>query len=135
MVMTFFGRKALSPNGLIGASIPLLLLGVVGQALAPTASYFIVLAVMLFAVTTAVKRKLKTRWAPALLPALVIGYMLGLFHLLMVGVGPDMPSVAILPLALLTLVLLPLYPGTQSRAGNGLAALLIVLFRNGCMGL
>ena len=121
MVLTFFGRRALSPNGLIGASFPLLLLGVIGQALAPTASYFIVLAVTLFAVTTAVKRKLKTRWAPALLPALVIGYTLGLFHLLMVGVGPDLPSVAILPLALLTLAILPLYPGTQSRAGNKLA--------------
>ena len=121
VLLLFFGRKALSANGLIGAALPLLLLGILGQAFAPTASYFIVLAVMLFAVTTAVQRKMKTRWAPALLPTIVVGYMLGLFHLLMVGVGPDMPSVAILPLALLTLAVLPLYPGTQSRAGNGLA--------------
>ena len=127
VILIVFGRKALSANGLIGAALPLLLLGIIGQALAPTASYFIVLAVMLFAVTTAVQRKLKTRWAPALLPALVIGYMLGLFHLLMVGVGPDLPSVAILPLALLTLAALPLYPGLKSRTGNGAALI--------CLGL
>ena len=121
VLLLFFGRKALSPNGLIGTALPLLGFGIIGQALAPTASYFIVLAVLLFALTTAVQRKLKTHWAPALIAALVIGYMLGLFHLLMVGVGPDLPSVAILPIALLTLALLPLYPGTQSRTGNGLA--------------
>ena len=121
VLLLFFGRKALSENGLIGAALPWLGLGIIGQALAPTASYFIVLAVLLFALTTAVQRKLKTRWAPTLLPALIIGYMLGLFHLLMVGVGPDLPSVAILPFALLTLAILPLYPGTQSRAGNKLA--------------
>ena len=121
VLLLFFGRKALSANGLIGAALPLLIIGIIGQAQAPTASYFIVLAVMLFALTTAVQRKLKTSWVPAPIAALVIGYMLGLFHLLMVGVGPDLPSVAILPFALLTLAILPLYPGTQSRAGNKLA--------------
>ena len=127
VLLLFFGRKALSANGLIGAALPLLIFGIIGQALAPTASYFIVLAVLLFALTTAVQRKLKTRWTPALLPALVIGYMLGLFHLLMVGVGPDVPSVAILPLALLSLAILPLYPGTRSRAGNGIALISVGL--------
>ncbi len=118
-----FGRKALSINELIGAALPLFLLGIAGQALAPTASYFIVLAVMLASISIATKHRLKTRWAPALLCALIIGYMFGLFHLLMVGVGPDLPSVAILPLALLILAALPLYAGLPTRAGNGLAAI------------
>lgn len=117
-VMAFFGtfgRKALSANGLIGAALPLLLLGIFGQALAPTASYFIGLGVLLFAIALLARGKLNTRWAPALLSALVVGYMLGLFHQLMIGVGPDMPSVAILPLALLVLAILPFYPGLSKR--------------------
>ena len=118
VMLALFGRKTLSPNGLIGAAIPLLLLGIAGQALAPTASYFIVLAVMLFAIAAVTQRRLKTRWAPALLAAIVIGYMLGLFHLLMVGVGPDMPSVAILPLALLSLAALPFFAGLKPRTAN-----------------
>lgn len=121
VMLALFGRKSLSANGLIGASLPLLLLGIAGQALAPTASYFIVLGVMLFAISAVTQHRLKTRWAPALLSAIVIGYMFGLFHLLMVGVGPDMPSVAILPLALLTLAALPIYAGLKPRIANSLA--------------
>lgn len=113
-----FGRKTLSANGLIGAALPLLLLGIIGQALAPTASYFIVLGVMIFSIAAVTQRRLKTRWAPALLCALVIGYMLGLFHLLMVGVGPDLPSVVILPLALMSLAVLPMFAGLPNRLAN-----------------
>jgi len=131
----FFGmfrRKALSANGLIGAAMPLFLFGLAGQALAPTASYFIVLSVMIFAISAVTRRRLNTRWAPALLSALVVGYMLGLHHLLMVGVGPDLPSVAILPLALLTLAVLPLFDGPLfdsmgSRAGKIAVPLCLVL--------
>ena len=132
-----FGRKALSANGLIVAAIPLFILGLAGQALAPTASYFIVLGVMIFAISAVTRRRLNTRWASALLSALVVGYMLGLYHLLMVGVGPDLPSVAILPLALLTLAVLPLFDGPVfdgprfdgkgSRAGKIAAPLCLAL--------
>ena len=115
-----FGRKALSSNGLIGAALPLFMLGIVGQALAPTASYFIALGVMLSSFAVVTQRRLKTSWPPALLCALVIGYMLGLFHLLMVGVGPDMPSVAIVPLALLTLAILPFFKGLPKRKATWL---------------
>lgn len=49
---------------------------------------------------------------------LVFGYMLSLGHLLMLGVGPDMLSVAILPAAIATLALTPLYPGLSKLWAN-----------------
>lgn len=110
-----FGRKPLTFNGLIGASLPLFILGIAGQALAPTASYFIVIAVMLAAIGFVTQRRLDTLWAPAVLATLVVGYMIGLYHLLMVGVGPDLPSIAILPLSLLSLAILPFYAGLEKR--------------------
>lgn len=126
---TLFGRKILTFNGLIGAAIPLLLLGIIGQALAPTASYFIILGALLFSIAVLTQRRLKTRWAPALLASLVVGYMLGLYHLLMVGVGPDLPSAAILPLALLCLAVLPFHAGLEKRKANWLlmGALLLAI--------
>ncbi|MEP3654578.1 MAG: M20/M25/M40 family metallo-hydrolase [Litorimonas sp.] len=110
-----FGRKALTFNGLLGAALPLFALGIAGQALAPTAGYFVVISIMITSVCFVTHRRLNTHWAPAGLAALVVGYMLGLYHLLMVGVGPDLPSVAILPLALLTLAALPFYAGLTKR--------------------
>ena len=53
--------------------------------------------------------------------------MLGLYHLLMLGVGPDMPSVAILPFALMTLAIVPLFPGVGKRTSWTIAFIGIAL--------
>jgi len=45
----------------------------------------------------------------------------------MLGVGPDYPSVAILPFVLLTLAFIPLYPGLGKRASWTLAMIGICL--------
>jgi hypothetical protein len=120
-----FGHKQLSENGRLGAVLPLFVLGVLGQVLAPTASYFITLPLLLSGVTSMVMRG----WSDnrigttitVVMAALVFGYMLGLGHLLMVGVGPDMLGVAVLPAALATLAILPLYTGVPKTVSNGLA--------------
>lgn len=52
--------------------------------------------------------------------AIVSGYMIGLGHLLMQGVGPDMLSVAILPASLGALALLPLYVGLPKSINRAL---------------
>jgi len=59
--------------------------------------------------------------------ALVMGYMIGLGHLLMLGVGPDLPSLAIIIMAAGSLFLLPLYQGLSKSAAYGLAAIFFAL--------
>lgn len=127
VALAVLGRKACSENGLIGAALPLFALGIFLQVRIPTASYFAVLAILLFAFMILTQRRLKTRWGPALLAAIIIGHMLGLFDQLMLGVGPDMPSLAIVPLALLTLAALPAYAGLRPRTANMGAGVCLVL--------
>lgn len=115
MFFSIFGKTQLSNNARLGAALPLFAMAVAGQALAPTAAYFVTLPVMLCAITfwmskTWPNNKL-SQILTVLVSAIIIGYMLGLGHLLMLGVGPDMLSVAVLPASLAALALLPLYAG------------------------
>jgi len=124
MFFAMFGRKALSANGRLGAVIPIFILGAIGQALAPTATYFITLPILLCGAASV----LRQRWpniraskaGVVILAALVFGYMINLGHLLMLGVGPDMLVAAILPAALATLSILPVYAGVSKRMGQSL---------------
>ena len=109
----FFG-KSLSKNQRIGAALPLFIMAILGQAFAPTATYFLSLALMLCALVALVSKRLGNKlgvWLTIGIASIITAYMLMLGHLLMQGVGPDMLSVAIVPAALLSLSLLPLYPG------------------------
>ncbi|MEP3889949.1 MAG: M20/M25/M40 family metallo-hydrolase [Hellea sp.] len=120
-----FGRKASSGNTQLGAAIPLFLLALLGQFFAPTAAYFLTLPLFLRAAASfAVQRwpdgQISAVMAAAL-TALVVGYMLSLEHLLMLGVGPDMLAVAIMPAAIAALAILPLYAGLSKRGANSLA--------------
>jgi len=122
MFFTIFGKKILSEGERVGAAIPILILSVLGQAFAPTATYFISLPFLLCGIVSV----LMSRWPDAkatiiisvLFAALIGGYMLNLGHLLMLGVGPDILSVAILPAAIFVLALLPLYKGLSTRVVN-----------------
>ena len=127
----FFGQKFLSRNARIGAALPLFLVAFAGQGAAPTATYFISIGVMIYAVSIflmrgAVPSKL-AGWSAAILCALVFGYMAGLYHLLMIGVGPDLPSVAVLPFSLMALAILPVFPGFSTRFGRSLIGVLCLL--------
>jgi len=125
MFVALFGYKSLSGNARLGAVLPLLFLGLLGQVFAPTAAYFITLSVMLCAITSLASQrwpdKKFERIITVILASLVIGYMLTLGHLLMLGVGPDMLTVAILPAAIAGLAIMPLYPALSKRMSTVLA--------------
>ncbi len=109
-------------GGTVGCALPLLLLAVAAQALAPTAAYVLVLPLMLVALALAVRHN-------ALIigvAALVTGYMLALGHQLMQGVGPTMPMASALPLAIASLSIVPVWPGLNTAMARKLAAGLLV---------
>jgi hypothetical protein len=127
------GKGLAGPAQKVGAVLPLALIGLAMQFTAPTAAYVVVVPVMLAALVLAAKALLPS--APAktiavLLGASVLGYIIALGHQLMQGVGPDMPSVAALPLALGALALIPLWPALSHRQARqaGLALLVLALF-------
>ena len=122
MLIALFGNRTISANGRFGAVIPIFILGIIGQALAPTATYFISLPILLCGMSSLLIQRrpetLVSNVASIILGALVFGYMLSLGHLLMLGVGPDMLPVVILPAAIGSLAILPHYPGVPKRAAN-----------------
>lgn len=115
----FFGARKASALDQLGYALPLFLLAILGQVLAPTATYFIPLALLL----TAAASWSLTRWPQLVTPkgvaviglGVVLGYMLGLGHLLMLGIGPDMLSVAVLPAAIGAFAVMPVYAGLPRR--------------------
>jgi hypothetical protein len=96
----------------VGAAIPLVALAVGLQAFAPTAAYFLVIPVMLAGLAEAIRTSGNKRLgqaAAALIAALVTGYLLALGFFAMQGVGPSMPWVTTVLMALAMLVWLPLW--------------------------
>ncbi|MDP3907109.1 M20/M25/M40 family metallo-hydrolase [Novosphingobium sp.] len=127
--LVLFGGGALTTAGKVGAALPLLLIAAAGQAIAPTAAYFMVVPVMLAALALlSLERSRGTaaRLFAGAAAAAVLGYMLALGHQLMQGVGPTMPMAAALPLALAALGLLPVWPGLTTRTARVAAAALLV---------
>jgi len=125
MLFAIFGYKNLSSNERFGAVLPIFIVAVLGQAFAPTATYFISLPILLCGIVSLAMRKWpdkKLTYAVNItVAALVSGYMLSLGHLLMLGVGPDMLSVVILPASILGVSVFPLYKGIKSRANTNIA--------------
>lgn len=121
----FFGGKTLSKSGRLGAVIPILILGIIGQAIAPTATYFISITLMLSAISYLAAAQSSPKFfyyiLKVILTTLVLGYMISLGHLLMVGVGPDLLFAAILPAAIAALAILPLYQGLSNRTAKSFA--------------
>lgn len=124
-----FGGVRLGPGTRAGAAIPLLLLALALQIAAPTAAYVVEVPLLLGglgAAALAHARGPAGTIVAAVTAALVLGYQISLAHQLMQGVGPAIPSVAALPLALGVLVLVPLWPVQPQRilhiaAGTALA--------------
>lgn len=127
--LVLFG-SALTSAGKVGAVLPLLLIAVAAQAIAPTSGYFIVIPVMLAALallSLARSSGTAARLFAGAVGASVVGYMLALGHQVMQGVGPTMPMAAALPLALAVLGLLPVWHGLSTRAVRGGAVVLLSL--------
>lgn len=120
-----FGRKSLSENARLGTAIPLFVIAILGQVFAPTAAYFITLPLLLCAGTSFMLQRRPGKKISAAIAiastSLVAGYMLGLEHLLLLGVGPDRLAVAILPAAIAVLAILPLYAGLSKRRATSLS--------------
>lgn len=129
-VLLIWGRGAGGAAMRIGAALPLVLVAIAGQAYAPSAAYFVVLAVLLAALAEA-GFAFAPQWAArliaALFAALMTGYLLALSWLIMQGVGPTLPYAIALPLALATLGWLSLWPGfKRAQAPRALAALMLL---------
>jgi hypothetical protein len=98
------------------------------QAVAPTASYPFAVPLMLGGVALAVDRYAgrSVGIAATIVAAMLgVGYMLGFGFFLLQAVGPGMPMVAAVPLAIGAVLLLPLMPEPR-RALTMAAALLVV---------
>jgi hypothetical protein len=115
-------------GSIAGAAIPLLVLGIVMQAVAPTASYPFAMPLMLGGVALAIDRYAgkSAGVAAAIVAAMLgVGYMLSFGFFLLQAVGPGMPMIAAIPLAISVVLILPLMPEPR-RALTVAAALLIV---------
>lgn len=113
-----------------GAAAPLLLLGALTQAMAPTAAYPLLVPPMLGGLALAIERFAgRAAGVVALVVAamLGVGYMLGFGVFLLEAVGPGMPMVAAIPLAISTVLLLPLAPDVTRRHAMAAAGVLLVL--------
>jgi hypothetical protein len=120
--LLLFGQAKNSAARTAGATLPLALLAMAAQALAPTAAFVLIVPLMLAAISL----WWSNRWAQLIVAALVGGYMLSLGHSLMQGVGPTMPMAATLPLALAAVAVLPLWPGLDKiKARYAIIALLV----------
>ena len=117
-----FGTGKASPGRSAGAALPLLLLGIAAQALAPTAAYVLVVPVLLAALTL----RWPNRWAQLAVAVLVTAFVGSLGHFLMQGVGTTIPMAAALPLALAVLALLPLWPGLEKAGARAAIAVLLL---------
>ena len=127
LVRALLVRHRLDPAGWAGAAVPLLLLAVVAQALAPTAAFLITVPLLVGGVVALLsERGLVANGLAVLLAAIGIGHLLAIGFLLMQAVGPGMPMIAALPLVLATTIAWPLAPVVGRRTALIAATLLIV---------
>ncbi|WP_395394766.1 M28 family peptidase [Novosphingobium sp. BL-8A] len=123
------GRKPDGVAGEAGLVLPVFLAGVAFQTFAPAAAY--VLAVPLFlggvvALLRAFNRDSLARAMGVLVAGVVTGYALMLGYSLLQAVGPSLPMVAVLPLAIAVCALLPLRVPLSLRGSQALAVLLVM---------
>jgi len=130
-VLVLARGRWLRPNAgsIAGAAIPLLLLAALAQATAPTAAYPLAVPLMLGGLAAAIWRWFGTKVgaiASAIAAMLGVGYMLGFGWFLLEAVGPKTPMIAALPLAISTMLLLPLTPPVARRRTDIAAAALLI---------
>lgn len=127
LVALLWGKASVTFGHRLGATAVLAALALAGQAIAPTAAYFIVIPVMLAGLVQAVRSLAGETWgriAAAIAAALVTGYMLSLGFQIMQGVGPSMPYAVALPAALSVLAWLPMWSPIPKARHVAIALLL-----------
>jgi len=125
-----FGSRKYARNFHLGMALPVILLAVIGQALAPTATYFLSVPVLLIGLAALFKTMTKgnlTRMGSIILVIPVLGYMLGLGHLILLGVGPDMLSVAVIPAIVAVLALALIWPEISKIKARNLSIILLMM--------
>lgn len=109
--ITLLGRRPDTPSGHVGMAAPVILMAAAMQALAPVAAYVLVIPIMLCGIAAALRARapgtLATAWS-MLSGALVGGYAFLLGFALLQAVGPTMLAVAVLPLMIACIALVPL---------------------------
>lgn len=122
-------RDETVPGFTLGAALPLLALAAFAQAKAPTAAYPLTVPLLLGGIAAAATRAGKRLGTVTGIVAgmLGIGYMLTLGFLLMEAVGPVMPQVSALPLALCAVLAWPLVRITDSRKATVAGVALIAI--------
>jgi hypothetical protein len=104
-------------GAIAGFSLPLLLLAAAGQWVAPTAIYIITVPLLAVALVMALPHGRMRLGGAMVICAAVVGYMIGLGHFVMQGVGPMIPYAAVIPFVLSVLAILPLWvPIAQMHA-------------------
>ena len=103
-------------------AVPLLLVGLAAQLLAPTVA-FVLEAPLLFAGAGTASG---SRWGSAVPATVAGGWLLGLAFFLHQAVGGPTPWVAALPLALLAPLVWPLVPPMSRRSAHALGGLLLL---------
>lgn len=112
-------------GGTVGFATPLLILGIAGQAMAPTAIYFVTLPLLLVALAMALPAGTPRTFGAIAACAAIVSYMLPLGHFVMQGVGPTTAYAAVLPFAITALAVLPLWQAVARRPARltaGIAA-------------
>jgi hypothetical protein len=128
--LAVLGKGLAGPARQVGAALPLALIALAAQAIAPTAAYVAVVPLLVSALAILARAMLTERkgtMLASLLAAPVIGYQLALGHQLMQGVGPTMPFAAVLPLALGALALAPNWSGLGRGQARKWALTLFIL--------
>jgi hypothetical protein len=135
VVGAFVGGRVPGASFYAGTALPLLLLALALQVLAPPAAYVVAVPLLLAGMGALAARRLGAAGlvAAAACAALVTGLMLQNGHQLMLGVGPSLPSVAALPLALVLAAVLPILP--PLRRGRVWAAAAVCLMVAGAVAL
>ncbi|WP_408590822.1 M28 family peptidase [Novosphingobium sp.] len=126
-VLVVFARWKPSAPGIAGAALPLWLMAAALQWFAPTAAYVAVLPVALATLAALLPQGGAGRALAVLIGAMVAGYQIALAHQLLQGVGPVMPGLIALPLALAVLALLPLWRTLPVGVTRGLVAFGVIV--------
>lgn len=109
------GTWRATTGAIVGFATPLLVLAIYGQAVAPTAIYFVAVPLLLVALALALPAGTPRNWSLVAACAAVVSYMVPLGHFVMQGVGAGMPYAAVLPFVLTVVAVLPLWRGIDQR--------------------